>query len=312
MVVVVGKATAHQREIVGNTVRFTAEKFGWQFRAIVLDGVDAQAPSNCLKAVKPWPCLLAGVGQPKTDQVVVVEVGPESAAKDAATVLTMHVLTPYLASEVQASKYCDQCADDGALVAGANELALRLLRDAATGGGRTLLSIRSRPDKAWIVLDGNQAGSTNATKPTYPGEHIVTVNRSGYKTGIGKVDALEGKTTEIDLALEPLPGTEHDRNPAGQPLASPSHLWSTVAFSGGATVLAAGVVLIAVDEDPSTKGQRHMYYYNTAPLGVGLTVAGAAAVGLGFYLRHRENEPASTVTVAPIPGGAAASWQGRF
>jgi hypothetical protein len=79
-------------------------------------------------------------------------------------------------------------------------------------------------------------------------------------------------------------------------------------IGAGAAAIAAGGLLIAFDQDPSPD-QR--YYHDTAKYGVASLIAGGLVAGAGIYLWLRPGAP-SAAAVAPVPGGAAIGWVGRF
>lgn len=309
-VLVIGEASPEQRGLIAQAVVATARDGGWSVQAPALPDREGAAVAACLRAARPWSCAaphLKGQGDP----LVVVQVELERTD----TVLGVHVVTAASDADSTANHFCNAC-DDASLTVAVAEVTRRLLRDAAERSGKTRLSIASRPDRAWITLDGRPAGSTNTVKATYPGEHTVLLTRSGYATATRTIEVREGETAELLVDLEPAPGTVidrgHDRR-AGAPRRVPRLL-----IGAGVLALAGGAVLIGVDEDPSPIGKRHEYYYDTAPHGVGAVVVGAAAVGAGVYLWLRASRASrasrikSSPSFAPSSGGAAVGWSGRF
>jgi hypothetical protein len=306
-VLVLGRASPQQRGVIAEAVIATARDGGWPAEVPVLADREREAVVACLRAARPWSCAaphLKGRG----DLLVVVQVELERTD----TVLGIHVVTAASDTDSTANHFCNVC-DDASLKLAVADVTRRLLRDAAERSGKTRLSIASRPDRAWITLDGKPAGSTNLVKATYPGEHTVMLTRTGYATATRTIEVQEGETAELIVDLEPAPGTVIDRGRdrrARAPRRVPRLL-----LGAGVVALASGAVLIGVDEDPSPVGKRHEYYYDTAPHGVGAVLVGAAAVGAGAYLWRRASRASrtkSSPTFAPSPNGAAVGWSGRF
>ena len=306
-VLVLGEASPRQRGLIAEAVVATARDGGWSVQAPEVADPEREAVVACLRAARPWSCAaphLKGRGDP----LVVVQVELEGTD----TVLGVHVVTAASDADSTANHFCNVC-DDASLKIAVSDVTRRLLREAAERSGQTKLSIASRPDRAWITLDGKPAGSTNLVKATYPGEHIVMLTRTGYATATRTIEVQEGETAELIVDLEPAPGTVIDRGRDRR--ARPPRRVPRLLIGAGAVALVGGAVLIGVDEDPSPIGKRHEYFYDTAPHGVGAVLVGVAAVGAGAYLwlrASRASRTKSSPTFAPSPGGAAVGWSGRF
>ena len=124
--------------------------------------------------------------------------------------------------------------------------------------------------------------------------------------------AVDGSNIDVAVPLHPeapLLGPADQGAPDAR--ARGSRVVPGVAIGVGAAAIVAGGLLIAFDQDPSPQ-QR--YYYNTAPYGVASLAAGVAVAGVGVYLwlRPQASQASSVATVAPVPGGAAVGWAGRF
>src|SRR4029078_7617127 len=76
-------------------------------------------------------------------------------------------------------RFCEHCADDR-LSAASTDLARQLLADLAVRAGRTVLDVAAPPPGARITLDGQPIGATDATFNTFPGAHVVVVEKAGY------------------------------------------------------------------------------------------------------------------------------------
>lgn len=84
-------------------------------------------------------------------------------------------------------------------------------------------------------------------------------------------------------------------------------------IAGGAALLITGGVLIKIDEDPDLNSPQ--YIRNSAPMGVGLAIAGTTAMvtGVALYFLWRGPTANAAAPVAAITGDAAyVGWRGRF
>jgi hypothetical protein len=97
------------------------------------------------------------------------------------------------------------------------------------------------------------------------------------------------------------PSAEQSRMPAWAPLG--------IMVAGGATLLAGGI-MIAIDEDLDPAGRQEPNIRDTATGGVVLGIAGAAAVGVGYYLWRKQQRSAPVAAVSS--DGAYVGWAGRF
>lgn len=306
-VLVLGKASSQQRNVIVGAVVAAGRADGWSLQADAFQDRESEAVLACLRSAKPWSCVAPHM-KSRGDQLVVVQVDLDRTD----TVLGVHVVTAASDTDSTANHFCNAC-DDESLKLAVSDVARRLLRDAAERSGRTKLSIRSRPDRAWITLDGKPAGSTDIVKATYPGEHTVLLTRTGYAPATRTVQVKEGETADLVVDLELAAVTVIDRSQSPRP--APSRRVPKLLIGAGAVALVGGAILLGVDEDPSPVGKRHEYYYDTAPHGVGALIAGGAAVGAGTYLWLRASRASSTTsspTVAPSTGGAVVGWSGRF
>jgi hypothetical protein len=307
-VLVVGAASPRDRDIIVDAIQGAGRALSLRFSAAAgRDATDASVA--CLRDQTPWTCV-APVIRGK-DQLVIVEVDSDHSAGAPMTVVTAHLLTAGAEAESFASRRCAMCNDE-ALKRTVGDLGRDLLQRAVARTGRTRLAIRSRPDRAQITLDGEPAGATDATLATYPGKHMIELRTPGYAAANLEVVALAGTTVDVAIPLQPAP-------PRPGPGPSPGDLSSPDAPAGsrrlpglmigtGAAAIVAGGLLIAFDQDPSPQ-QR--YYRDTAKYGVASLAAGVVVTGAGIYLWLRPRA-SSAAAVAPVPGGAALSWAGRF
>ena len=303
-VLVVGKASPRQHEVIAGAVIATARELGWSLAAHPFPDKERAEVTACLGAARPWACVAPSM-KDRGDRLVVVQVGIERTD----TVLSVHVLTAVNETDSTANYFCNAC-DEEALAAAATDVARRMLRAAAERSGKTKISIRSRPDRAWINLDGTMIGSTDTIKATYPGEHTILFTRSGYLTATRTIVVKEGETAQVIANLEPAPGTVIDR-PA-DPRTGASRLIPKLLAGAGAVALLGGAVY-SFTIDPPSSGKQPRYLYSAPALGV--AAAGGAALGVGLYLWLRPGRGGaipSAPAVTPQPGGGVLGWSTSF
>ena len=91
----------------------------------------------------------------------------------------------------------------------------------------------------------------------------------------------------------------------------PSRLVPMTLVGVGAAALLTGVVLLAIDEDPTPTGVQQATYRDTDTSGVVFGLAGAAAVGVGVYLWLHPSAGSAPVASVGRDGGTI-GWAGRF
>lgn len=297
-VLVVGAVSSRDRDVIVDAIKGEGRALSLRFNATV--GRDAAAASvACLHDKTPWSCV-APVLRGK-DQLVIVEIDSDHRGGAPMTIVTAHLLTAGAEAESFASRNCAMCSED-ALKRTIGDLSRDLLQRAAARSGRTRLAIRSHPDRAQIVLDGEPSGATDTTLATYPGKHTIELQATGYAAATREVIAVDGSTVDVAVPLQPA------TRRSGDPGSPGSRVWPGLAIGAGAAAIIAGGLLIAFDQDPSPQ---HRYYYDTAKYGVASLAAGAVVAGAGVYLWLRPRA-SSAAAVAPVPGGAAVGWAGRF
>jgi hypothetical protein len=221
----------------------------------------------------------------------------------------VHVITSVNDTDSTANYFCNACDEDSLKLAIA-DVARRVLRAAAERSGKTKISIKSRPDRAWINLDGALVGSTDTVKATYPGEHTVLLTRAGYVTATRTIVVKEGETAALVAVLDPAPGTVIDRAGDRRPASS---RWIPKLLSGAGALVLAGGALYSFTVDPPSSGRQPRYLYSGPALGV--AAAGGAALGIGLYLWLRPaggTARRSAPAVSPSPGGGAVGWSTSF
>ena len=304
----VGKVAPRERDVIRATIEATATPLGWTFGERRFADADSAAILACLQIDRPGTCVGRILQQNGVQQLAVVQVATERGEDGRPQlVVTQPVVVPGADVVFINRRTCEQC-DDASLRHHVAAMTTKLLQDAASGSSTTFLAIRSTPTGAWITLDGDTAGATDATIATYPGKHTVMLRAAGHDPVVRDVDAAEGKTTELALTLrasgEPAgPTTDH---PAAR-----SRLPWLVLGAGGAAVL-TGAVLFAVDEDLPAPDPQPRRYDDYAPAGIVIGAVGLGAIGVGTYLLLRTPVPAAGPRVSVSPDHAAVGWAGVF
>ena len=310
VVLVVGKAPAKDRATAGSAVRSAARSGGWQLIEAPLADSETTAILACLKGPQRWACMSPVLAGKDLQRLIVVGLDPDPSAGNSGTlVLTERILLP--GSDVTASdqRSCSKCIEE-TLTRVAFDLTKELLEEAAAGTGRTKLSILSTPPGAWITLDTTNVGLTDHTYSTFPGRHVVTVQRDGYQIETRTVDVLENKETTVAFTLRPNVTTPPPPPPdtGGHP-----HLVPAIVIGAGAAAIIAGVVLqLPPDAGPGI-GNQPKYLINTP--GAISVIGGGLAVGLGVYLwvrASRSAAPVSMPTAAITAGGGVVGWVSQF
>jgi len=306
-IMIAGKLSPREHDVIVDTLESVAAAMTWKLTAPPFGRDAIDAALACLKNRAVWRCVAPGIRD--SDQLVVVQVDGERTAGAATIVVTVHVVTAGSDGEFFASRYCEVGSEE-ALKRAVADLGKQLLQEAAERTGRTRLAIRSHPDKAWIVLDGKTVGATNTTRATYPGTHTIMLRQVGYKTAVREVVATDGQTLDVAFDMEPDPSWISGSGNHLIPARHPPRIVPYVALGAGGAAIVTGALLIAFDEDPHPRGLQRSLYDDTARNGVISLAIGAAITGAGVYLLLREKSPTPAIT--PLPGGAAASWTGRF
>lgn len=308
VVLVVGKAQAKDRTTVASAVRSAARSGGWQLVEAPLTEPETRTVLACLKAPQRWACVSPVVAGKNIQRLIVVSLTPEAAPESAGTLaLTEQILLPGSDVATSDQRSCPKCTEE-ALTRIAFDLTKELLEEATAGTGRTRIRVISTPPGAWITLDTTNVGLTDHTYSTFPGRHVVTLQRDGYQIETRSVDVLENQETAVAVALRATGSTVAPTPPDEHPFLIPA-----LVAGVGVAALAVGIGLqLAVDPPPV--GQRQPSRLVSAP-GVALIAGGSVAIGVGAYLwvraMHRA-PPASTPTFNVAPGGGVIGWTGRF
>jgi hypothetical protein len=304
-VLVVGKAQAKDRTVVASAVRSAARSGGWELVETPLTDPDIRTIVTCLGNTELWSCISPVVSSKGIRRLIVVRVEPSRSPEGAAAIaLTEQVLLAGSDVVTADQRFCARCVDE-TLTRIAFDLTKRLLEEAASGTARTKLTVRSVPPGAWITLDNTNVGLTDHTYATFPGRHVVILQREGYETETRNVDAVEDQDVAISITLR--------QKMAVNPVSTGTpYLFPAIAAGAGVIAVASGIGL-QLAKDPPDSGRQPKYLVS-AP-GIALMTAGGVAIGVAAYLwlrTTRRQAPVSAPAVGVMQGGGVVGWTGRF
>ena len=195
-----------------------------------------------------------------------------------------------------------------------------------------------RPD-AVVLVDGLRMGrGRTVIVDVRPGSHRVRVECEGFEPFEGSVDVVAGAERGVEAALKPAKVPPGAANVAAGAQVPPEAratarsalkpLWGWIGAGGGAAILVGGVVCtVLAQKDATAMGglgtsETDLARYDSlsssvraknAAAGALYGIGGAVIAGSAAYLVFFADwGKAPAVTVAPIPGGAAAfgsfSW----
>jgi hypothetical protein len=305
-VVVGGGADDRDREVVDAAVVAVAREVGWSLPREPVAQQDTDRLLACSDPDRPFACVPPAVVRRGVRRILVFALDHQHADSGAPiVVITARLIAAAPPALVVRQRFCEHCADDR-LADAAAELARQLLRDLAVRSGRTILDVASSPSGAQITLDGRPVGATNATFNTFPGSHVVVVDKAGFRSELRTVVASEGKTAQVAVTLAAADPDE--------PADRPSRLVPRLLVGGGILAAIAGGVLLELG---ARGGAQDRYRYAGAtPAGAAIGVAGAAACAAGIYVWwHVPGSAAPAAPAAPSSGssgGVVAGLGGRF
>lgn len=300
-VVVVGNAAARDRATVAAAVRGAARSGAWELVETPFADGDVAAIVDCMKTHDEWPCVSPIAQRRGVERLIVVRVEPDRAPDGgAALTLTEQIVLPGSSAPTADQRFCARCSDE-TLTRVAFDLTRSLLEEASAGTARTKVTVRSTPPGAWITFDSVNVGLTDHTYATFPGHHVVIVQREGFATERREVDAPENRETVVAVDLR-----ARDTG-AAAPTSHPYVLPGIVTGIGAAGLI-AGLALQAEQSPPSSEPQPSRLV--SAP-GIALVAGGAVALGIGAYLFVRAHRAAAPVA-APVHGGGIVGWAGSF
>jgi hypothetical protein len=301
IVVVTGRAAAHERTVIEGAIITAVRRASWPLSNQLFTPKEIDEITKCLRDDRPWPCLSPLMAPKGVGRIVVAAANPQAGAPGKLTIIGELVVAGDGAAVVS-QQSCDGCDDVGLTVV-AQRLTDVLLHDLAVRSEQTILSVQTVPSGATVLLDGQSIGITNASgtvnQMTYAGPHKLTVQRIGYVFEERTVNLSAGRTTMIPVALRP----ERAAARAGPPLTP-----LVIAGAGAAGVVVGGVLLYVGQQDgPDVKWR----YTRATALGVVVGIAGIAAVGAGTYLWLNPATPSGLI-IGTSSGGAVIGWAGTF
>lgn len=304
LVVIGGTADDHVRATAGAAVENAARQAGWSLAAGRLSQKELDRIVRC-KEPTPLVCLPSSLDAGGIDRMLVVTVDRAASDTGAPVLVLLGKLIVTRPRDVIVNRrFCESCADDR-LERESTTLAQDLLRLLATQSGRTVIEIRSEPTGAQILLDAQRIGVTNTSFNTFPGKHIVGLEKEGYLLEVVELTVEEGKTAHVSRSLRK---SEVRISPFLPPRRS--RLVPGAMMAAGAVAVLGGIVLFAVDQDPSPTGGKQ--YWDTAPAGIVIAVAGAAVGGAGAYLWRRAARKPSAPSATLARGAVVIGWSGNF
>jgi hypothetical protein len=213
----------------------------------------------------------------KTEVLLFVDVRRNGGANDVA--LTGYWLRK--GHEARAERrFCERCSETD-LRAASDELVRALaVANAATSGRLRLIS---KPAGAKVTVEGRVVGLTPLDYDLPAGDYDVVIALDGYEGESRRIAVRAGETTRSEIPL----GRTGSRG------ILPIALGIT-----GIAAIATGVVLIAIDEDPSPNAPPQIR--DTAPAGVALVAAGGAALVAAAIVWWRRAPQARSTPVAYV------------
>jgi PEGA domain len=324
-----GQGLDQEKAIAVKAVTAAMTRAGWALTPRSFTSQEAEELVKCLPVEQPWPCLAKAVRDSAVRRLAVLSLESQPTADGT----PMTVVTVQIASADQQDsahggrRYCQPCSPDSLAkltTAAAEDVIERMyLRS-----GKTFLEVKSEPLGAIISVNGKRKGVTNAAFPVLPGSQRIDIVHPQYESETRTVEAEEDKTTVVTVAFSkrraagssPVPRPTNQVRPPSAPL--PSGVLPGALLAGGGLLIAGGAIAFLSDEDdasraPHPETPQSQSFYNTAPLGVGLIVAGVAVAGVGGWLLWRSSsntkpQGMAATSLLVYPGGGAISYSSPF
>ncbi len=295
---------------LAQVVEAVARESGWTITAPALEGRALIDVDGCLERESPLPCLSPILAEHGADHLVylAVNASPEDAG---VWQLRASVVLPRSDEPALVERTCRACKEE-ALRAVTRDAVRAAIREAVAAS--TVLEILVSPPGSWVYVDGEgvptepRGDKLLARARTSAGEHVVTVEKAGMPSALRKVRAEEGEVTQVTIELGVTSQVPEGKGP--KRTLRGSLAWGLLGL--GVVAAASGGVLIALDEDVPAQGQpRDRRYFDSAPFGAGLLVAGAATAVAGAAMLWLLPD-GSSAQVKVGPEGAAVSWSKAF
>lgn len=296
-----GSASGRARAVAQAAAESELRAAGWSLLRLASE--PEASLSACFRSEAPWPCAEPLLRAQELASVFALEV-----ARERAQVRLTGQLGATLGERVTLEfRYCTPCSDDAALERAARQLVRQLLAEGAVRNAATKLVVRTRPPGATIRLDGRMIDAPGNQISAGPGWHTLVLQLAGYRSEIRTIRLTEGATAHVEVVLVAEPGSPRPMAAATAPARSRRARWPLVLAVGGAAALSAGVVLLALDEDPQRDAgsKHHEHLFDSAPAGLAVGLAGAASLSLGLAVWFGAPAPACAGRCAPA--GASSS-----
>jgi hypothetical protein len=253
------------------------------------------APTPALQGCLSATCLSGIASALGTDQLLEIKI----TANGANYQLELVLVGPSGAARKRTAA-CTVCT-----ISDLADLAAARVTDllSTAAGAPVAVSITSRPSGARLALPGVADAVTPWTGQLPPGTVSVDARLAGYHDLHQDLTIVDdGSDHHFDLALRALPPRWHHTK------------WATA--GGAVALLATGVVLLAIDGQPtcSASGATCPSVYQTGVAGAIVGVAGIGVAGLAGWMfwqdRHAHRD--ASLTASPTADGAAAAVRIRF
>jgi len=312
-VIVIGGATDKELPTVQAIAEERLELARWSEVQADLSTDQLADVIACVAGDRPGSCVSDFLDQVSADRILALRLTTEKHDGEKVRVVTGSILRR--PGEVVAieQRFCERCRDD-LLREDIKTLVDSLIKSAKATLLPATLVVRSTPSGARVTVDDEVVGTTELDVGIYAGTHTLRVEKDGYEPEVRTISVGDGERVEQEFELT---AKGHVDIPKPPPHHSKLAPW-VVTGGGAALVVTGGILAFVVDEDRGGGDSgRDRRYLDTAPLGVGTMVAGAAvaAVGVVWLLRSDDYEPAQkavTPTVSWNGSGAMIGAIGRF
>jgi hypothetical protein len=294
-------------DLVVNAASSRMQAAGWTSEQI--DKREAQGLFDCFNAAG-GQCLPKSLHARGVRGAIVFRAENKSSANGERVVeLVGKIMLGDRPEFVVLNRRCDACNDD-TLAKTSSSLTEALLQRLAVQLGRTLVSVRSNPQGANVLVDSDMVGATPVVAKTFPGEHVVQIQKAGYVTATRKVVAADGATQDVGVELTLVgPGRGTPSDPHDTTARRP---WGPIAMVAGGGLLALGVggSLIYVGQLGGRDDPYRYPHATTAGIIVGVVGLGLAATGAWLW-RH-DSKKTRGPTLDATHSGAVVGWGGTF
>ncbi len=229
--------------------------------------------------------------------LVYARVDVKTKATSGARDLTVNVYWLVKGHDATSQKQdCARCTDQQLRVT-TEDVMKKLLGGGAFGH----VKLKSSPPGARIVIDGQPIGVTPLDWDLPTGTHTIAMDKDGHRPASRDVVIASNNLEVVVLTLDSLDGSGPERRG--------SRILPAVVLTAGLLGLAAGGVMIAIDENETGKKPE---YRDTGPPGIGIAIGGAVVAGIGGYWLYRAGKRTSTPVAAITGDMAYVGWAGQF